>query len=140
MYGTREYTSWRGILQRCTNPNIKNYSNYGGRGIRVCKRWIKFGNFYQDMGKRPPGKSIDRKDNNKNYKKSNCRWATPTEQRRNQRTQKTKTGVTGVWWDKKAQKYQAKITVNYKQIFLGMYKNLEEAAGMRVMAEQELWS
>lgn len=82
---TKEYKAWGGMKQRCTNPSDKAYSDYGGRGITVCKRWLKFENFLEDMGECPIGLTLDRKNNNKNYCKSNCRWTTPQEQARNTR-------------------------------------------------------
>jgi hypothetical protein len=87
MSRTPEYAAWIGIRNRCYNPNIDSYPNYGGRGISVCERWINsFENFYSDMGPRPSeGHSIDRMDANGNYEPSNCRWATLTEQNRNLR-------------------------------------------------------
>lgn len=79
------YRVWTSMKQRCDNPNIKYYEHYGGRGITYCKRWSKFENFLKDMGEKPEGKSLDRIDNNKNYSKNNCKWATWAEQNRNTR-------------------------------------------------------
>jgi len=81
---TRAYTLWVCMRQRCFNPNTKCYCYYGGRGITVCERWLKFENFYADMGDPPPGLSLDRINVNSNYELSNCRWATISEQRSNQ--------------------------------------------------------
>jgi glutaredoxin len=83
-----EYVSWHSMLQRCHNPNNRGYEQYGGRGIRVCDRWREsFEAFLEDMGPTPgPGYTIDRHPNGEgNYEPGNCRWATKTEQARNQR-------------------------------------------------------
>ena len=79
------YTTWDCIRQRCTNPNNPNYKNYGGRGIRLCERWTTFANFIEDVGPRPPGRTLDRSDNERGYEPGNVRWATKHVQTRNSR-------------------------------------------------------
>ncbi len=84
--GTREYKIWKGVAQRCNNPNNKSYKNYGGRGVRRCNRWSKFENFWKDMKKCPPGLTLERVANKTgNYEKRNCIWATRKIQSRNKR-------------------------------------------------------
>jgi len=72
------------MRNRCTNPIVDRYPNYGGRGITICERWSKFENFYADMGEIPSKKhSIGRKDNDGNYEPNNCRWETDEQQNYN---------------------------------------------------------
>lgn len=81
----RTYTSWAMMLNRCRNPNAPNFDRYGGRGIEVCERWKSFENFIADMGKRPDGKTLDRKNPNDGYYPENCVWSSVKTQQRNRR-------------------------------------------------------
>lgn len=83
-----EYQSWRGMLERCSNPNHASFARYGGRGITVCQRWREsFEAFLSDMGPRPTRQhSIERKKNFLGYEPGNCVWATRLEQSLNKET------------------------------------------------------
>jgi len=84
--GTPEYRAWKNIKTRCYNPRSTRYDRWGGRGIRMCKRWRdSFQNFYDDVGPRPsPKHSLDRyPDGDGDYKPGNVRWATRSEQNLN---------------------------------------------------------
>lgn len=81
-----EYLAWTCLKRRCIDHRRPDFKNYGGRGITVCKRWMKFDNFFADMGKRPsPKHSIDRINTNAGYSPRNCRWATAKQQATNRR-------------------------------------------------------
>lgn len=92
---SRTYRSWMSMRDRCTNPNYKRWEDYGGRGIKVCERWLdSFEAFLADMGERPPGKTLDRyPDVNGDYEPGNCRWATLKEQRANRRDSRTQSSL-----------------------------------------------
>lgn len=80
------YSKYQAMKQRCLNPKHVGYPNYGGRGVKVCQRWLNsFENFLEDMGEAPTGASIDRVNSDGDYEPSNCRWATRDEQANNTR-------------------------------------------------------
>lgn len=88
---TPERIAWMNMKQRCYNPKKSGYENYGGRGIKVCSRWLNsFEAFLVDMGNKPRGTSLDRKDNEGDYSRLNCYWATSKEQANNRRKRRDK--------------------------------------------------
>lgn len=127
------YYTHRNLLSRCYNKNQPKYRYYGGRGIRVCDRWLEpnrgFLNFARDMGPKPsPKHSIDRIDVNGDYEPSNCRWATHYVQMANTTAS---SGVPGVSWHKQRNKWRSRIKVNARDIHLGLFDTKEEAAKAR---------
>jgi hypothetical protein len=130
------YRSWVSIKARCNDKENKSYTNYGGRGIKMCERWNDFELFLSDMGPRPGGLSIDRKDNDDGYYKENCRWSTRTVQSRNRRPRtELPCGIRRL----ESGSYAAGIGVNRKKIYLGSSKSLDEVIRMRLEAEDKYW-
>lgn len=84
---SREYRAWSNMKRRCLDAKHPRFKDYGGRGIKVCDRWLAdFSNFLADMGRCPPGMSLDRKDNDLGYCKDNCEWASAIDQTNNARS------------------------------------------------------
>jgi hypothetical protein len=137
--GTRstEYRVWRSMRQRCAPASDERRSDYAGREIRVCERWLHFPNFLEDMGRCPDGHSLDRIDNEKGYEPGNCRWATGSVQQFNKRPSPGGTGIRGVWV--RGGKYSASITRNRKKEYLGLFDTLEEAVAARRRAEPRVY-
>lgn len=80
------YRTWADMIQRCTNPKNNGFQNYGGRGIQIDPDWMQFLNFLKDMGEPEPGMTLERKDVNGNYCKSNCCWIPRAKQNQNKRS------------------------------------------------------
>lgn len=141
MSKTPEYCSYISMINRCFDSK----TNYGGRGITVCDRWLElegagFLNFIEDMGERPDGTTLDRIDVNGNYEPSNCRWATNGVQTFNQRVRKdNKSGVAGVIWNKTLKKWMSYIQKDKQRFVLGYFDNYEEAVKIRMEAEIKLY-
>lgn len=134
-----EHKAWEGMKSRCYNRNIPNYNDYGGRGIKVCDRWLGvygFRNFLNDMGAKPDGKtmggrsiwSLDRIDVNGDYMPENCRWATIYEQSRNRRNNRLVPCIK--YLKDKNKKYCLDFRAENK-IFNKCYYTLEEAIAVR---------
>ena len=136
---TRAYKSWVEMKRRCNDPKRPQYKHYGARGIIICDRWLEsFRNFYEDMGERPEGMTLDRIDNSKGYYKENCRWSTCKTQSENRGLfSKNKTGCSGVCICRG--KFRAYIRSKGKNYFLKRHNTFEEAVRARLKGELEHW-
>lgn len=111
------YNAWIGMKDRCYNTNVHNYQAYGGRGIKICERWMKFENFRDDMFPTwQKGLSLDRIDVNGNYEPSNCKWATKSEQAKNRRCKAAlQSSIDFVSYDRTKNKWQFLVRFNSKE-------------------------
>ena len=125
------YYTWSHMKHRCNNSNNIKYKNYGGRGIKVCDRWLDINNFIEDMyPSYQEDLSLDRIDVNGNYEPTNCRWATNEMQSRNTRDicKNNTSGFRGVSWKKRRNNWGVQIMVDNKLIYLGTFKTALEGA------------
>lgn len=134
------YSTWDAMKQRCSNPNNAKYRHYGGRGIKVCERWLTFSSFLEDVGEKPsPKHTLDRIDNDGDYERANVRWATQREQNFNQRLNRRNTsGFTGVSFDKDRKAWTVRMKVDGRYKFFGYYATKAEAVEIRKEVEK-LW-
>ncbi len=125
------YRAYWNMLRRCYNSNYYYFHRYGGRGIKVCKRWSEengFMNFVNDMGERPLDYQLDRINNDGNYEPNNCRWTDKYTQMANTRATKIYPGVN---FHKSRNKWRARIKIKGKEKHLGLFKTINEAIKIR---------
>ena len=136
MYGTPVHTSWRTMIERCTKPYHKSYEHY--KEIPIDPKWMTFVGFYEDMGDRPEGTTLDRKDGTRGYCKSNCRWADASTQQQNKCVKdRNSCGYPGISLTKG--RYIAKIRYEGKRLYLGCFETAEEAHAVYDAKGRELF-
>jgi hypothetical protein len=119
---TVEYQAWRGMKQRCCNERHPRFKEWGGRGIKICDRWLSYDAFLADMGRRPSSEhSIDRIDNSGGYEPGNCRWATRSEQSFNRSFPPGATGLRGV------RRVRGRFVAVIGERYLGRFDTAKEA-------------
>jgi len=131
------YCSWQNMLARVRGKKTtKVNARYANIGMAPC--WASFSTFFADMGERPENTSLDRIDNEGDYTPENCRWASRTVQNRNTGTQRSASGVRGVR-QRASGRWRAVLSINHKNIHLGTYATIEEAAAARKAGELKYW-
>lgn len=143
MHGTRPYTIWASMKQRCINPNNQSYMYYGGRGIKVCDQWMSFEPFYAwaETNGYSNNLTLDRIDTNGNYTPTNCRWATLSQQRYNRNRKRNKPNTDGGYVGVNFRKDTGAFATQVGKVRLGCYSTAYEAAVIRekwVVAHPEL--
>ena len=134
-----EYDVWSAMKSRCLNPNYSSFADVGGRGICFDKGWCNFKTFLADMGKRPaPDMMLTRLDPDGDFTPANCSWEPCGVAQHHSKLRKNNTtGIKGVCQHRKS--FQAAIYVDAMKIYLGTYPTIEEAAGVRLKAEETYW-
>ena len=131
----RFYKTWKHMVDRCNNPKIKAYKDYGGRGISVCEEWLDIRNFVDWCDLTHPnqeGYTLDRIDNDLGYSPKNCRWVDKSTQAINQRVQRSNTsGYVGIWQSTNSSSWVSAINFKNERIHLGTFKTIEEAVQAR---------
>lgn len=123
----KTWLAWKNTHDRCRNPNHRQFSYYGGRGIKVCQEWESFKGFLNDMGDSPPKSCLDRIDNDKGYNKENCRWISHSLSSLNRRLfPKNETGYTGVSLEQNRY-YRSRVYWKRKSYHLGMFSTAKAA-------------
>ena len=130
-----EYRSWYNMKHRCYYPQDKRYSRYGGRGIKVCERWLQsFTNFLSDMGRKPtPKHTLDRINNDGNYEPGNCRWVTVRENNYNRSVSSKTPGLRKL----SSGRWTASLKVRRRWVLYKTYDTYSKARQARRKAEAE---
>jgi hypothetical protein len=135
---SKTYAVWRTMKARVNDPEGHSSEYYFSKGIKLCPEWEIFENFLADMGEAPDGLWLERKDNNGNYCKDNCKWETPSRQCSNRGTNRNKSGRLGIYWAKDRRTWRAEIVVGGKKQYLGGFKEYSEAVSAIESAELTL--